>query len=88
MPDKTIDEYPRGKADNSVVRASTSTFKGARYFSFRAWYQNPEREGDFLPTKNGLNLPVEEYLEFRTLVAEMDKELNFDPATLENDTDA
>lgn len=78
MADTPIEVYVRDDREGQEVRASLSDYKGQRYFSLRAWYP---AEDDFRPTKNGLNLPVDEYHHFRSLIDALDAELGYVPAT-------
>ena len=70
-----LDAYERGDRENQQVRAQVSDFKGQTYFSIRAWYRT--EEGEYKPAKNGINLPKDEYKEFRKLIDALDEELNY-----------
>jgi hypothetical protein len=86
MPDDSknnqiIEAYDRDGSEPQQVRAITNEYRRRKYFSFRAWYLPPEGGEDYAPGKNGINLPVDEYHEFRKLVDAMDIELGYVPRT-------
>lgn len=78
MADAIIESYDRDGSEQQQVRAITSDFKGQKYFSLRAWYF---AEDEYRPARNGINLPVDEYHEFRRLIAALDHELGYVPET-------
>lgn len=71
--EKVLDSYDRGDSGEQQVRAAISHFKGREYFSLRAWYKDGEERK---PSKNGINLPVDEWPQFKELVDSLDAMLN------------
>jgi hypothetical protein len=61
-----ISKYER--AAGNEMQARIEPYKGREYFSIRQWYPSEKDGGTMLPTRNGLNLPLDEKPEFLRLV--------------------
>ena len=76
-PAGTLAAYDRDGSERQQVRAQITTFKGRKYFSLRAWYWS-EDDQDYKPSKNGINLPIDEYEEFSELLVALNDKIGKD----------
>lgn len=52
------------------IFVTVSEFKGKQYVGIRKYYQNGG-QGDWLPGKNGISMPVENWVEFESKSQQM-----------------
>lgn len=69
--DELIAQFEKNATE--VVRVSLTEFRGRQLVDMRVCYLDDE--GAYRPTRKGISLAVEGYLEFRNAVARLDKVL-------------
>lgn len=62
--------YQFDKNEREVVKLRKSTFKGKEYVDLRL-YVRSEGGGEDIPTKKGVNLPVEKIVELKKAIAKL-----------------
>ena len=62
--------YEFDKNEREVVKLRKSVFKGKEYVDLRLYVKTPEGEDD-IPTKKGVNLPVEMIAELKKAIAKL-----------------
>lgn len=76
--DRTVHVISRPREDEEI-RATISTFKGARYVSLRIFWR-PEG-ADFVPTKRGITISVEDLPELEAAVQALRDAVDEEPAS-------
>jgi hypothetical protein len=59
------------KNNNEQVRVGVSEFKGSIYVYVRIYFKNTE--GDYLPTKKGINIPLSKYEQLVEMIKQLSK---------------
>ena len=70
--DELIAQFEKNATE--VVRVSLREFRGRKLVDVRVYYTDDA--GEYRPTRKGVSLAVDGYLEFRNAVARLDKLLN------------
>jgi hypothetical protein len=71
---KVLLDQPRG-AQNEVLRASIQYFKGRKYASLRVFYLDAQ-DGEWKPSRNGINVPADELASLLKGIEALRKELS------------
>ena len=69
--DELIAQFEKNATE--VVRVSLTEFHGRKLVDLRVYYTDDK--GEYRPTRKGISLAVDDYTEFRTAVARLDKTL-------------
>ncbi len=69
--DELIAQFEKNATE--VVRVSLREFRGRKLVDVRVYYTDDE--GEYRPTRKGISLAVDGYLDFRNAVARLDKVL-------------
>jgi hypothetical protein len=69
--DELIAQFEKNASE--VVRVSLTEFRGRTLVDVRVYYTNDE--GEHRPTRKGISLAVDGYLDFRNAIARLDKVL-------------
>jgi hypothetical protein len=73
MEEKTEDQekiiYQFEKNERETVKLRTSVFKGKEYVDLRLYIKGPD--GDEIPTKKGVNLPIEKISELKKAISKL-----------------
>lgn len=67
--DELIAQFEKNATE--VVRISLTEFRGRQLIDVRVYYTDDE--GEYRPTRKGISLAVDAYLDFRNAVARLDK---------------
>jgi len=62
--------YQFDKNEREVVKLRKSTFKGKEYIDLRL-YVRADSGGEDIPTKKGVNLPIEKFAELKKAIAKL-----------------
>jgi hypothetical protein len=73
--DTLIGEFQKNAVEK--IRIALRDYKGKRLIDLRVYYQDDA--GEWLPTKKGLALTVEQWPEFRAALAKLTQALNGTP---------